>query len=692
MKLIVEKGELSLPEGFSFEIQQNSAFFSEDGTASVTATIPATPADLAKLETPTRISRRNRFVNLFPAMISQGVFRKKGTLVVNSASEDGVTCAVALEDSDFYSNWKGTQLKDLFSALVDRSYSTPSDWYSYLFKVYCGLIDCDFRLIPVAVSGADGDYRVNNEPDWPSSYDDDTIFELKHSVRIETDGEDRINVPDGYGIAPFLKLHVFFERLFEMCGYSVGRNCFRTNSDLSALILLHNCSDVICNARIDYSDLVPNKTVSEILEWMRKKFHAQIVVYPSSSTVDIVLLEDILASGYDADLTGRLMGKATISFSSSSRVILTPDTSLEGAAPAAETQEDLLQKYGSVIEADRDGTSDIGLVLDLATGIYSEASAPFSKVSARDTEYSSRMKRIGTNYFTYDRRNSKESVSMDPDDLVPPMVFVNGFLMPYIGDRTHRNTSYNNSEKDEEQPIIIVEYAGRSVRGYDPSGGRYPGGPSEKTAGLHYYYGTTQKYDNRGRLRAGRYNLTAPDIFQRFFRRYNKMLLNNLVKVSGQFDMPVEEILSYQMYSLKLFGGQMLLPVSLQYEVGRNVRCRSAEFYQVKDYEDGLEDIPTSIPPAAFRWELNDSEVDAAMKKYTSPTGTIVTAKYDDDYSSGEKDLFLSAPTAAGQKSSIVSRHVEIGYYTIRNTTDRVWNSLGSADVNIWFESVPVVS
>lgn len=690
MKLIVEKGELSIPEGFSFEIQQNSAFFSEDGAASVATTIPATPADLAKLDNPTRIARRNRFVNLFPAMISQGVFRKKGTLVVNSASEDGITCAVALEDSDFYSNWKDAQLKELFSSIVDRTYSTPADWYEWLFKVYRTQVESDFRLIPVAVCGADGEYKVNNEPEWPSSYDDDTIFELAHSVRIETDGEERISVPDGYGIAPFLKLHVFFERLFGLCGYSVGRNCFRTNGDLSELILLHNCSDVICNARIDYSDLVPNKTVSEVLEWMRKKFHAQIVVHPSESSVDIVLLEDILSAGYDADLTGRLIGNATISFSPSSRVVLSPDTSLDGAAPAAETQEDLLKKYGCVIESDRAGTTDIGLVLDLATGVYSEASAPFSKVSARDTDYSTRMNRIGTNYFSYDRRNSKEFVSMDPCDLMPPMVFVKGFLMPFIGNRTHRNTSYNNSEKDEDQPIIIVEYAGRSVMGYDSTGGRLPGGPSEKMAGLHYYYGTTQKYDNRGRLRPGRYNLTGPDLFQRFFRRYNKMLLNGLAKLEGRFDIPVEEILSYRMYSLKMFGGQMLLPVSLQYEVGRNVRCRTAEFYQVKDYEDGMDDEPTEIPSAAFRWELNDSEVEAAMRKYTSPTGTTVTAKFEDDYSSGDKDFFISAPTAAGQKSAVIGRHVEIGYYTIRNTTERVWNSLGSADVDVWFESVPI--
>ena len=111
MKLRVPKGELTLPEDFSFEVEQNSAFFSDGGAASVAATIPATPADLAKLEQPTRIARKTRFANLFPAILQSGVFQKKGTLVVESASKDGITCAIALEDSDFYANHKEKNLK-----------------------------------------------------------------------------------------------------------------------------------------------------------------------------------------------------------------------------------------------------------------------------------------------------------------------------------------------------------------------------------------------------------------------------------------------------------------------------------------------------------------------------------------------------------------------------------------------------
>lgn len=695
MKLIVEKGELTLPEDFSFEIEQNSAFFSEDGAASIATTIPATPSDLAKLDHPTRIARRTRFFNLFPAVLNAGVFQKKGTLVVQSASEDGISCAMALEDSDFYSNFKEKNLKDIFAQKVLHTYTTPEDWYTYLFRVYKGLVDCDFRLIPVAVNHADDAYQINNEPYYgEGTYTDADIFPLRYEARLITENGEKVNVPVGYGIAPFLKLYIFFERLFELCGYTVRNNCFRTNADLSSLILLHNCSDVICNGWIDYSDLVPNKTISDILEWMRKKFMAQIVVYPSSATVDIVLLEDILAAGYDKDLSSKLLGNITHTFSASSRLVITPDTSLDDAAPAAETMEDLLKKYHSVTERERGEGSDMGLTLDLATGVYYEAQAPFSQVGARSASYKSRYKRIGTNYFTYDRRNTKESEAMDPSDLMPLMVFQDGFLMPYIGDRKHRNTQYNDSEKDEDQEIIICEYAGRSVKGYDPSGSSVPTRVStEQFVGIHYYYGTTQKYDNRGRIRTGRYNLNAPEMFQRFFRRYNKMLLNNLVKLEGQFNLSVEEILSFQMYSLKLFDGQQLLPVSLQYEVGRRIKCMKAAFYQVKEYEDGEDDTPTVLPAPSFKWQLNDSETVAAKEAAAAASGhSGLIAKYIDDYASGEQEFFLPAPTALGQRSALIPRTVEFGYYSggHSSSSSQTYRKVSEADVNVWFDSVAI--
>ena len=346
MKLTTPSGELTLPSDFSFEIEQNSAFFSEEGAASVAATIPATPSDKAKLGFPNRLGRKNRFVNMVSATLQHGIYQKTGQLIVSGATDESITCSIALEDSSFYSQYKDKNLKELFASKVDSRYSTPASWYNWLWSVYKGETSSDFRLFPVAVNySSEEGYQMNNEPVYSSSTSNQ-IWPLAHEARIIMEGDEQVSVPEGYGIAPFLKLPIFIKYIFELCGYTVGSNCFEEDSFLSQLVLVHNCSDVICNGRIDYSDLVPNCKISELLEWLQNKFHAQIVVTASSNTIDIVLLETILQKRFDLNLTGKVIGSLTHKFESTSRVVMAPDTSLDGAAAAAETIADLAAKYG----------------------------------------------------------------------------------------------------------------------------------------------------------------------------------------------------------------------------------------------------------------------------------------------------------------------------------------------------------
>jgi len=724
MKLITDKGELHLPEGFSFEVEQNSAFFSEEGAASLAATIPATPDDLARLGNPTRIARKTRYVNLIPAIVSCGVFQKKGQLIVESASSDGISCAIALEDSDFYSQFKEKTVREIFAAKVLHDFDTPAAWYAQIFQMYSSAnyqgprsnptLLMDMAVIPVAVNydAAAGTYQVNNQPVQGTG---DGMYPLAHEARLIQEGDTELNMPDGYGIAPFLYLKHFIRELFDLCGYTVRNNAFATNPALSKLLLLHNCSDVICNGWIDYSDLVPNVTVAEMIDWLLDKFHAQIVVYPASNIVDIVLMEDILSAGFDMDLTKKLIGKLTYTYEKTSRVVLIPDTSIEGAAPPAETLEALKEKYGSVKGLDSAGMLTYrgsGLVQCLATGRYYEihesmnnshtvSSASISSGGSRhDVTVSGSGRRtpnthnwvdVGSNYFKYDRKNSDETEEHSPADLIPPMVQVGGVMMPFIGDRTHRNTSYNDSQDDEDQPIIVVEYAGISavfdhidteaVTGgridvYDPFGG-------------HYKYGTTQKYDNTGALRTGGHTLNAPEMYQTFWARYNKILLNNRITLEGQFDLTIEELMQWQLYSMKLFGGQTILPENLIYTVGHISRCQSAKFLLVKDFTDGIDDQPTTLPEPQYKWQENTSEIDALKQSYSAQTGQTVYAEYNDDYSAGNKDIFLLAPTAADQQSAIIRRTVDLFYYG-GNPRTPTKVPVATEDVDVWYDSVPL--
>lgn len=661
MKLVTDKGELTLPSDFSFEVEQNSAFFSEDGAASIGATILATPSDQAKLGFPNRIARKNVFVNAFPASIQKGVFQKKGVLVIANATEESITCSMALEDSEFYSQHKDKKLRDIFSARVLANMTSPAAWSEWLIRVYKAPSDVypAFRLVPVAVNYNEeqGTYQVNNEPDMQGS----SIYNLLHASRYVQEGDKRVSVPEGYGLAPFLTLDAFFSELFSLLGYTVGRNCFHDHPALQNLILLHNCSDVVCNNRISYADLVPNKSVSEILEWMQQKFHAQIAVHPESNVVDILLLEDVLNSHSDMELTAEIIGSPAYTYGKSSRVVITPDTSLDGAEAASETLSDLKAKYGNYIECNEQQFSVAypgTLALRLSTGDFYLV----------DT--SSQKKRLGSNYFKYDRKNADGSEDFSPEDLMPPMVYVNGILMPYIGERKHRNTSYNNSKQDTDQDIIIADYAGLASTG-------------------HYLYATTQKYDDAGNIRQGRHNLNADDLYFLFWAKYGNILLNNKIEVEAEFNLSIEEIFKYDLYKLKQYNGQMLLPTYLKYEVGKRIKCLNTKFLLVKTFEDGRQDEPIPAPEPMLRWVFNDTELEA-IDAEEPPYGCDYVREWadEDQYKVPRPDFQLQEPEYRGQQSYHISRVIDRWEEDHRAGDQRRY--IGKAYFEQWYDAVAI--
>lgn len=696
MNIKIKNGELALPDDFSFEIEQNSAFFSDEGAGTLAFNLPATPENTAKLKYPTRIGRREKFVRREPAMIVSGAIQKKGTLIVDSASESGLSCSIALEDSVFYAKYKDKNLKELFGSTAINTFNNAEEIYAWLWKIYNEQIDSDFRIFPVAVNydASKKTYQINNEPIL--DLDNPGIWGLKHATRIVDERGDLIGVPEGYGISPFLKLYRFLEIMFNLCGFYVRNNCFANHNILKNLVLVNNCSDVICNGKINYSDLVPNKTVSEILEWMRNKFNAQIVVNVAESKVDILLLEDILTNRKcDLDLTDLLIDDFHYVYSDSSRVTLSSDISLPGAATPTESVLDLIAKYktGKALDESECITDgDLGLFMRKSTGQYYERFAYFgNKRDMKDREP------VGSNYFKYDRKNSDKEENKAAADIMPVMVFSKGFLMPFIGERKHRNSTYNSSGKDEEQEIIIVDYAGASlpfttVELKEPAG--FTRIDAAGNYGGHYYYATTQKYDNRGKERPGRINLTPDEFYPLFWRQYNNILLNNNIRLEGKLKLSVADIMKWNMYSLKLFNGQYLLPVQLRFTVGARTECVSAEFVLIKNYDDAIEDKEFTLKTPEFKWVHNISKIEAKKKELSSLNpGKAILYEYDssDDFISGKKNFFLPAPINLSEKSPMLQRKVKFYYVVgtpISHNVQKV--SVGVFQIEEWFDSAKI--
>ena len=670
MKLHINNGELTLPKDFSFEIVQNSAFFSGDGTTSIPATIPATPADQAKLGWPVRLGRKDRYVNAYPVMLEHGIFQKRGTLVVDSATRRGMTCSIALENSDLYAKYKDKEIKDLMDDEVLTTYNTPQAWINYFQAIYQNPGESEFRLFPVAVE-KDEDYQMNNEPTITAGA---ITWILKSAAREIREGDTYVAVPEGYGIAPFLLLSAAIRRIISKCGFTITSNCFESDNRLKNLVLLNNCSDALCSGTVHISDLLPSCKVGEFLTWLQKKFNAVVDVNSSTLTAQVVLMESILSGTPDMDVSGKCLGDMTYNYSPSSRVILKSDTSLDGAKPAAETLEALIEKYGSCADVTERqfntyGSMPDGLVRRLSTGDYyiikrDVANGHYNPAYVKE--------RVGSSYFTYDRHNSDQSEDRNAVDLMPPMVFQSGMLMPYIGDRVNCRTGINEQEEDTDQDIIIVDYAGTAAAGT-------------------YKYGTTQAADDTGAVRSGKYEIFGQGLYRQYWHLFNKMLRNNMVEVNTNLILTIKDILQYDLYKLKHLYGQRMIPASLQYEVGRQIRCLNASFYLVKDFEDGVDDQDSVMPSTLYRWDANLTELQEWFEEMQYHIWTSYEVRYDysidDQYHGDLPPVYLPAPTALGQIAYKIQREIE---YWVKDPMTGSTESHGYFSYWQWFDSVAI--
>ena len=166
---------------------------------------------------------------------------------------------------------------------------------------------------------------------------------------------------------------------------------------------------------------------------------------------------------------------------------------------------------------------------------------------------------------------------------------------------------------------------------------------------------------------------------------------NNAITVSGEFKLTIEELLHYDLYSLKLLDGQLMLPVGLRYEVGRQFRCLQAEFKLIKDYSDDDIDKPITIPEPIFEWAVDQTEITAKASSLASQYSGTIRWKYDssDEYISGDKDLFIPAPKSAGETTPPIVRQV-LFIQRIQGPRDYTEKNIGVFALKEWFVSTRI--
>lgn len=668
MRLKTESGEMVLPPDFSFSIEQKSPFFSNEGTQSIPVTLPDTEINNKVLGYASRPGHL-RHLKRKPAVAMEGsLLSKSGTLVLeNTQGKIGTVAAIMLNESDFYAKVKDVTLPEVFSNITRENFTSIETLYDHLFDCMTGTTQDDFTMMPVACNFSDGKYSLLNGPDTLSELDP---WPLKWKARRIAFDDQAINVPDGYGITPFLWLHKMIDLLFLEYGYSVRTNPFRDSLFLKKIVLLNNTADSICNGSLNYGNLVPSCTVAEFIKFIESKFLCYCFISPESKKVDIISLSSAINTAADHDFTDKIDGSEKYIFAEPQEVDIQCNTSLEGAAPALETLFDLANKYthiASLNEAEfRSNAWKYNLIFRQSTGEYYE-------VLRKPGTSEVKINKLGSNYFRYfsKRLTGREYVSQD---VIPPMVElkmgVNGskdvlIVCPFIGQTRHLNTSYKERKDSADLKIMIALYAGLS--------------DSDATIDSKYYVATTQKYNNLGNA-CFLHDLTPQSLYEMFFREWNAFLMNSGITIEAKIDYTIEDILSLKMEKPKLIKGQPVLLQELSYSIGERLTNTVSRFLLLKKLSPEMEEIEVSFLQQLYTWEYQSNFGDLVAEFDGQEWESFTWEYIGEDVPSKNRYEYIPPPTEAQFLSEEIyyrqENTIEIKAYKLYNPTPFVYEKV----------------
>ncbi|MDP3387719.1 MAG: hypothetical protein Q8S24_10820 [Eubacteriales bacterium] len=648
MRLITESGEMVLPSDFSISIEQKSPFFSDEGTQSIPVTLPEADINNSVLGHASRPGHTKQFKRKISATLETSAISKSGKLVIENVQKNsGTIAALMLNESDFYTQIKDVRLSEVFSKKNRNEFSSVQNIYEHIFNCMTGEIIDDFTMFPVACNLNEGKYSLLNGPDTKSNQDP---WPLKWSARRIYYENQAVNVPDGYGITPFLWLHKAIDLLFYEYGYSVRKNPFR-DGFLSQIVLINNTADSICKGSLNYGDLVPSCSVAEFIKFLELKFLCFCFITPESKTVDIIPLNEAVKSVPDQDISRKVDGSEKYIFSEPQEVDIKSETSLEGAQPAMETLFDLANKYTHIASLNefefRNNAWKYNFIFRQSTGEYYE-------VLRKPGTSSVQINKLGTNYFRHytKRLTAKEYIS---PDVMPTMVElkmgVNGskeiiIVCPYIGQTRHMNTSYKEKGSSADLKIMIALCAGMSD--YDAN------------IDSKYYVGTTQRYNNLGNI-CYDYDLTPQSIYQLFFKGWNEYLMNSGISAECKVDFLIEDLLSLKMDRPKLIKGQPVLLQELSYNIGERLTNTVSKYILLKKLSPEMVDIQVSFLSQDYTWEYQ-SNIDSLLAEFDTQEWESYTWDYIGDDIPGKNSFEYIPPPTISQFQSGET------YYSQQNT------------------------
>ena len=541
MRLEINAETLDLNNGFSIQIDDTNPALSERGSQSMPASLPYTPRNLRLLQFAGRLDHAKP--STIPCRVVDGPYMRTGVVnIVSAQSSHGIDINIGFDESEAYSKWRNARLNAIECPV--ETYATHADMWQHFQQVHREqLSDAPYAIFAVLLEKIDGetyDYYNADLNAWDSPGE---LAWDERDITKDVDGTPTtIHVPEGYAVAPFLKVATVLDIIFGAFGFHIVENPFSYDPELSRVVILHNVADACVSATLHFADLMPTCTVEEFLHALYVRFGMVYAIDANTKKARIVLMRQIMAQSPAIDITPFISDFPVVAYETPRQLRLSAKTSFTGAQPAAERYEDFIagkaEQIIPVAQYNEQSSHYGSIVYEKSTGNWYS----WDYTNSKSTFASS-------SFFAWDRKTEgldQEELS-SADECVPVGRFGDMVFPLYLAGAVHHHTylkvagtTQADSAENSDTPLafcLALPQNGHTFGSSVPVNGQ---GNIVTLATGPFSFALTFQFHN--------------GLFAQFWRQYDCLLRHAWVKVSQDINIT----------PIQLLGIDILRPVLLQ--------------------------------------------------------------------------------------------------------------------------------
>jgi hypothetical protein len=604
MKIFHTSGEAyDLPEDAVLEMERTNPFFNEYGERSLPITLPPSDRNRRLTGYADDMTLTHKPAQRVDASIQSGVFFYRCKQAILSGNKKtGIETSFYLGLGSFYEKIRDIKLLTIFAdktlafgsvtsaiAFVRNLYVS----YDSRFACFPAVIDANISLNKLGTNAADGYPRLYNDV----------------SQTLVTDGK-TISLDPGYYITPFIRANHLLSEVFSYFGYTLAENFFTRTSPFDRMVFVNSNIDTIVKGEIRYAHIVPDCTVTTLLEAFRYLFNCEFIPDEPNRVIHVELFDSILSEVTGIDLTDRVVGDYTVNQPESYRqihlaakyVTWTSSSSSSGRpVPTLGVPTDTDEKFNSLTD----------LLAKYPNAEYNPISGEFTRRGFKGTELL--VQRLGYITCDYQAEEKHEVEQKDAPVVIPLVRLVTPmgdrdptppYIIVLIGKGRELNSRLVMDGASEEE--TEVEDSENSLLEIMPC---FVARRSDNKAD----YGTTLNYDAAGgKLWDYTLSFNGPyGLFEHFWRRYDNMLRNSKWEIEAELLLTEAQKATLPAHRKVIIAGQELLPDIVKYLPGLSLPME-ARFFTTKLYAPidqailEASRIEGNITP--YKWVLNYSK------------------------------------------------------------------------------------